>query len=110
MEVTLSPSDSQACITTWDSTAENKVLVIWMPSLRHSKHIQVKFRNAVMDGWMFLVKAAGINDAQYQGSIGEPKQNAYSGLQTCGTADGLTLCQHREISDTKVDLSVVDAI
>ena len=39
---------------------------------------------------MFLVKAAGINDANTKGSIGEPKQNAYSGLQTCGTADGLT--------------------
>ena len=52
---------------------------------------------------MFLVKVAGINDANTKGRFGEPKQNAYSGLQTCGTADGLTLCQHREISDTKVD-------
>ena len=75
MEVTLGPSDSQACITTWDSTAENKVLVIWMPSLRHGKHIQVKFRNAVMDGCMFLVKAAGINDANTKGRSASRSKN-----------------------------------
>ena len=75
-----------------------------MPSLRHGKHIQVKFRNAVIDRCMFLVKAAVINNANTKGrSASKLKQNAYSGLQTFGITDGLTLSQHPEISDTKVD-------
>ena len=42
MEATLSPSDSQACMTTWDITVVNNVLVIWMPSLRHCTAVKSK--------------------------------------------------------------------